>query len=347
MEWVEVRGKTVEVAVEAALEELGLAPDQAEVEVLQEPARGFLGIGGQDALVRVTRRRARRRRGKRSGERAAQVRGAQPRAGSRREQAEGRGGEQRRSQRRAAQAGERGAQPRAGSRRKEAEGRGREPRRGGARGERAGGKPAAEKDQPATPRRRGREPAEPARRAAVAEGAGERRVPEEGPPAEEAPNREEQGAVVREFLQGLLEAFGLEGAVEVRVEEDVIVAQVSGDQTEALVGVKGAILEAVHELVRTVVQRRTRGGVRIRLDIAGYTERRREALRIYAERLAGQVLQEGGEVMLEPMNAADRKVIHDAVVDIAGVSSYSEGEEPERAVVLAREEGGDEGDPSP
>lgn len=348
MEWVEVKGKTVEVAVEAALEELGLARDEAEVEVLQEPARGFLGIGGQDALVRVTRRRARRRRrGKRTGERGAP---AGERAAPRRAQPEGRGGGQRRGQGRGPQTEQRGAPAgeRAGPRRAQAASRGGGQRRGQVGRERAGSKPAADKgsEQPAAPRRRGRESGEPARRTAVAEGAEEGRAPQEGPPAEEAPDREEQAAVVREFLQGLLDAFGLEGAVDVRVEEDVILAQVSGDQTEALVGVKGAILEGVHELARTVVQRRTRGGVRIRLDIAGYTERRREALRIYAGRLAAQVLEEGGEVMLEPMNAADRKVIHDAVVDIAGVSSYSEGEEPERAVVLSREDAGSEGDPS-
>ncbi|MDH5421397.1 MAG: single-stranded DNA-binding protein, partial [Acidimicrobiia bacterium] len=73
---------------------------------------------------------------------------------------------------------------------------------------------------------------------------------------------------------------------------------------------------------------------RIRLDIAGYRERRREALAIYAERLGQRVLEDGAELQLEPMNAADRKVIHDSVAEIAGIRSYSEGEEPRRFVVL-------------
>ncbi len=147
-------------------------------------------------------------------------------------------------------------------------------------------------------------------------------------------NRDEQADVVRGFLNGLLEAFGLEGDVQVVVEDDAVVAQVFGDQTEALVGDRAVILQAVLELTRTVVQRQTHDGVRIRLDIAGYRERRREALAIYAGRLGERVLQDGAELQLEPMNAADRKVIHDSVADIDGIRSYSEGEEPRRFVVL-------------
>ncbi len=146
---------------------------------------------------------------------------------------------------------------------------------------------------------------------------------------------EEQAGVVQGFLAGLLEAFGLEGTVEVGVDGDVLVATVLGEQTAALVGAKGAILEAVHELCRTVLQRQTRNALRLRLDIAGYGERRREALRIYAAQLADQVKEERGEVMLEPMSAGDRKVIHDAIAEIEGVRSYSEGEAPRRYVVIA------------
>ena len=73
----------------------------------------------------------------------------------------------------------------------------------------------------------------------------------------------------------------------------------------------------------------------MRLDIAGYAERRREALRIYTTKLAERVTAEGGEVMLEPMNAADRKVVHDTVADIEGIRSFSEGEDPDHAVVIA------------
>jgi spoIIIJ-associated protein len=145
----------------------------------------------------------------------------------------------------------------------------------------------------------------------------------------------EQAEVVRKFLVGLVDAFGLEGEVSTRVEGDIIYADVSGDQTEALVGPKGVILDAVMELCRTMVHRHSQAGARLRLDIAGYSERRREALRIYARRLADKVVADGGEIMLEPMNPADRKVVHDAIAEIDGVRSFSEGEDPERSVVIA------------
>jgi spoIIIJ-associated protein len=132
----------------------------------------------------------------------------------------------------------------------------------------------------------------------------------------------------------LVDAFGFEGSVTVRVEEDVILASIDGSETEALVGDKGSVMQSILELTRTVVQRKTQEGARIRVDIAGYGERRREALQIYARRLAEKVLDEGGEIMLEPMNPADRKVVHDAIAEIEGVRTFSEGEEPQRSVVI-------------
>ena len=109
----------------------------------------------------------------------------------------------------------------------------------------------------------------------------------------------------------------------------------TGEQTEALIGPKGSVMQSVLELTRTVVQRKTYGAPRMRIDINGYTERRREALKIYTGKLAAGVIEDQDEVMLEPMNAAERKVVHDAVGEIDGVRSYSEGEEPRRAVVIA------------
>jgi spoIIIJ-associated protein len=82
------------------------------------------------------------------------------------------------------------------------------------------------------------------------------------------------------------------------------------------------------------MQRYAQDTARLRLDIAGYAERRRQALTIYAERLIDQLLSEGGEIMLEPMSPADRKVIHDVAASREGVNSYSEGEAPRRYVVL-------------
>ncbi|MBI5156926.1 MAG: Jag N-terminal domain-containing protein [Acidimicrobiia bacterium] len=295
VEWVEVRGPSVEKAVEAALTELGLeSRDEADVEVIQEPQRGFLGLGGQDAVVRVKRKE---RSG--SGGRARRTRSGN-----------GTGG-------RSA-----GSKPADGGPRKDAA-------------------PRAPRESQA--RNSGQRTATAPRPAAAARPA-ERPKPKERPPRpprddddrEETPI-EEQSADIRRFLVGLLAAFGLEGEVKERIEDGAIHIDVVGEQTEALVGPKGSIVQAALELCRTIVQRRTMDGAKIRLDIAGYSERRREALRIYTTRLADKVKAEGGEVMLEPMNAADRKVVHDTVAEIDGVRSFSEGEEPRRSVVIAAE----------
>lgn len=155
---------------------------------------------------------------------------------------------------------------------------------------------------------------------------------------------EEQSRIAKEFLEGLVGAYGLEGTVETSLDDGVIVADVHGEQTEALVGVRGSVRSAIHELTRTVLQRYSQDSARLRLDIAGYAERRRQALTIYANQLIGQLAAEGGEVMLEPMSSADRKVIHDAAAGHDGVISYSEGEPPRRYVVLALAPGAETSD---
>jgi spoIIIJ-associated protein len=298
MEWVEVRGRTVEEAVSLGLQELGLdSAEAAEIEVLKEPQRGFLGIGAQDALVRIKPRPRPRRRHRRARSGAGEAAAPPPRG--RAQSAQGSGG---------------------------GRSRGRGPERRGARGEGRGGaqgRPGSgERRQRSSPRGEAAPPP----------------VAEEAEVEQPAVAVEQQAEIVRTFLVGLLNAFGLEGEVATRVEGDIVYADVSGEQTEALIGPKGSILDAVLELCRTMVHRQSQAGARLRLDIGGYGERRREALRIYAGRLAAKVLEDGGEVMLEPMNAADRKVVHDAVAEIEGVRSYSEGEDPGRSVVIARSE---------
>jgi spoIIIJ-associated protein len=301
MEWVEAQGKTVEVAVKAALQELGLSsPDEAEIEILQEPKAGFLGLGAQDALVKVT---------------------AKPKEKSRRRRKRGRKGK----------GGEEGGEPRRGEDRGRSERRGRGGGRGGTQGGGGEGRQQTRRDdRKDRGKQKGGAPMEQRDTGSGTDTGGT------GPDA----TITDQAQVAEEFLKGLLEAFGLEGTVTTEVvDEDVLRVEVSGGQTEALVGAKGSVMQSVLELTRTVIQRKTHGAPRMRMDIAGYTERRREALRIYAAKLADRVLDQGGEVMLEPMNPADRKVIHDALAEIDDVISYSEGEDPNRAVVIALAEG--------
>lgn len=280
MEYVEVRGKSVDVAVQAALEELGIPRDRAEIEVVQEPEKGFLGMGGRDAVVKVSvkpeQKKRRRRRGGRNKKKSDGSSNESGRSEGNRDSRQKKGGSE-----------SKGGQRRDG-------GRQQKPKDGGRKSEK-----------------------------------------------EVTVTIEEQAPVVESFLEGLVGSFGLEGSVSVRIEDDVIVADVTGPQTEAMVGPRGSTIEAIHELTKTVLQRQTQSSARLRLDIAGYGERRRQALAIYAGELIDQVLEEGGEVMLEPMSAGDRKTIHDTVGEREGVRSYSEGEAPQRYVVIAPS-GGDE-----
>ena len=291
VEWVEVRGISVEVAEKAALEELGIEDKaRAEITVLREPQRGFLGIGRQDAIVRV--KLSRKRRGKRS-----------------------RGGRKRKSSRQ--------ARPRpVEASKKERSGVATAAKQKEARGRRSS---RATKSSGGTRKPTGSQVAEREGRTVAGDDLAERVL------------GDEQAAVVKDFLSGLLAEFGLEGRVETRFDGRILHADVLGEQTEALIGAKATVMQAVHELTKTVVQRKTARNCRLRLDIAGYGQRRRKALAIYAGRLASQALDEDGEIMLEPMNAADRKVVHDAVAAVDGVRSYSEGAEPRRSVVISQE----------
>ncbi|HEU4318497.1 MAG TPA: RNA-binding cell elongation regulator Jag/EloR [Acidimicrobiia bacterium] len=278
---IEVKARTVDLAVEAAMQELGVdTRDEVEVQVITEPVKGFLGMGGQDAVVRVKRQPSKRRRSrKRRGSGDSGQSGNKNNANRQQERAKGgKNGEKRPSRRPDNQSG--GKHVRTESK-------------------------VLSDDRPTM-------------------------------------SLEEQATVTREFLEGLVEAYGLEGTVTTRIEDDVIVADVEGDQTEAMVGIRGTVRSAIHELTRTVLQRYSQDTARLRLDIAGYAERRRKALSIYAEQLIEQLMSEGGEIMLEPMSPADRKVIHDVAGEHAGVTSYSEGEPPRRYVVLSRVDSSEE-----
>jgi len=287
-EWVEVSGSTIDVAVDVAVAELGLeSKDQAQVEVIQQPKAGFLGVGSRPAIVKVSRKpRKKSRRGRRGskgddGDRKSQSTAKKP-------QTKKQGGE-----------------------RKPKNGKGSRPSSGNKAGE-------------------GKKNKSPKERRPM-----DQRTSTDQKQDKPEHSIEDQAKVAQEFLEGLLASFGLEGAVTTRVEDEVLYLDVAGDQTEALVGSKGATMNAVLELTRTTVQRRTFGAPRMRIDIAGYGARRREALTIYTGKLVAQLKEQGGEVMLEPMNAADRKVVHDAAAAFEGVRTYSEGEDPHRAVVIA------------
>ena len=144
-------------------------------------------------------------------------------------------------------------------------------------------------------------------------------------------------AIVSGFLTGLVDAFGVEASVETdSIDEDTSEVRIEGNDLGLLVGPKGNTLTAIQELSRTVVHRRVPGTAagRVRLDVAGYRKRRREALERFTQSVADEVKASGVQKALEPMNAADRKVVHDTVNEIDGVNTLSEGEDPRRRVVI-------------
>jgi len=317
MEWVETTAKTVAGALDAALDQLGVDEDEAEFEVLQEPKSGFLGR--KDARIRARVRPVSRE--KPGGERRRRPKKQGSRGGKRDDRSRSRGpkpavavadrdDDDDRSE---ADDGEGGAAP--VKRRRRRGGRGRGGGGGRSGGERSGGNGSG----PAREARPGREGDE-----------GDSTV------SEVSVSVEEQGEVAADFTRGLVTAFGVDAAVDTRTEdEDVLIVDVSGQDLGLLVGPKGATLHAIEELVRTVVQRQTEGhGVRIHVDVGGYRAKRRAALEKFALEQAEQVRESGEDLELEPMSASDRKVVHDAVAELDGVSTTSEGEEPRRRVVL-------------
>lgn len=215
MREIERSGPSVEEAVEAALAELGVSEQEAEVEVVQEPRAGFLGLGAQEAIVRV----------------------------------------------------------------------------------------------------RVREPLG---------GVGEEDL-------------EEQAEIAAEFLEELLRRMGIEATAEPRLEDGTMYVDLEGegeDDAAILIGRHGQTLESLQDLTRLVVSRRSGERCRVIVDVEEYRRRRRDRLVALAREVARRVQRTRREEQLEPMNAYERKVVHDAVAEIPGVTSTSRGEEPDRRVVI-------------
>jgi spoIIIJ-associated protein len=218
---VERSAASVEEALEAALDELGISEQEAEVEIVQEPRGGFLGLGSQEAVVRVRTRNG------------------------------------------------------------------------------------------------------------VPSGA-----------SESAEDVEQQGEVVAQFLEGLLDALGLEAEVEPTMVEGSMYVDIWGEDSPdamgILIGRHGQTLDALQEVVRGAVQRSMGERCRVLVDVEDYRKRRQSQLVSRAENVAQRVKRTGKVEALEPMTAFERKAVHDAVARLGGLETASEGEEPERRVVIRR-----------
>ncbi|MGO9028373.1 MAG: RNA-binding cell elongation regulator Jag/EloR [Acidimicrobiales bacterium] len=336
MEWVEASGRSLGEARETALDLLGVAEDDAEFVVLSEPKAGLFGRVRGEARVQARVRpmapppkRGRRQRPERKrsgesgdgpGERSVGQNGSN---GAREEASSGRSGPSKRKR----------GSGKGGSTTEEDDGTtgDREPalsggrerggRNGGPRSSRGGESRNGTDRSDAKPQVRKRTGASPEESEGI---------------VEESLTIEQQGEAGREFVSGLVREFGLQADVQVReIDDETVEVAAIGDDLGLLVGPRGATLAAVQDLTRTFVQRQSENRTdRILVDVGGYREKRSAALRRFAEGIVAEVKETGTERALEPMSAADRKVVHDAVNELEGVRTRSEGEDPSRYIVI-------------
>ncbi len=144
---------------------------------------------------------------------------------------------------------------------------------------------------------------------------------------------EEEGDIAADYLEGLLDITDLDGDIDIDVENDRAALAIVGGKLGHLVGREGEVLDAIQELTRLAVQTSTGDRSRLMLDIDGYRAGRKEELRKIAKESAEEVISSKSSLKLAPMNAFERKIIHDAIQDL-GLTSESEGEDPARSVVI-------------
>jgi spoIIIJ-associated protein len=311
VEWVEASGKSLAEAKETVLDMLGVAEDDAEFVILGEPKAGLFGRLRGEARVQARVRpvapppkRGRRPRPdkKREGGERTRPKSSGPKGGGARAPQNG------------SQANDDGVAADVPSNGNGGAANG--ARRSRSRGGRAsGGGQSKQQDRQVSGRTSG----------------------DSEDTMEESLTLEQQGEAAQQFLSGLVREFGLDATVDFsEVDEDTVQVSASGDDLGLLVGPRGATLAAVQDLTRTFVQRQSENRTdRILVDVGGYREKRTAALRRFAAGIVEEVKSSGTERALEPMSPADRKVIHDAVNEIDGVETRSDGLEPSRYVVIA------------
>jgi len=151
-------------------------------------------------------------------------------------------------------------------------------------------------------------------------------------------NIEQEAKLANDFITQLIERFGLIATINTVIEESQISIQINGSELGLLVGPKGATLDAIQDITRTIVQRNEEErSARIVVDVAQYREKRAKALAAFVQKIGAEVLENGVSKKLEPMSSPDRKIVHDTITSIQGLKTMSEGFEPRRCVVICRE----------
>jgi spoIIIJ-associated protein len=140
---------------------------------------------------------------------------------------------------------------------------------------------------------------------------------------------------VRAILEHVVDALEVDGDVEVDEDADRIVGRVNGEDVGLLIGRRGQTIDAVQLLCYRAAFRGLQERKRVVVDAAGYRERRQAAIEGQADRAAERALKAGKEIELEPMTPAERRVVHQHLKDRPGLETFSEGDEPERCVIVA------------
>lgn len=302
MEWVETTAKTIEEAREAALDQLGVGADEAEFDVIEEPRPGLFGRMRGEARLRARVR-------------PAQVRPKQ---------------ERRRKGRSEKSASPSDETPSTTSSTTPKSSR---PSRS---------KTATPDDDQVTDQSRDESSDTPAASSRPPRRTSNNRKPqnqEQKMSIDDRPEStvtpDEVGAAAVAFMDGLTTAFGVDGTATLSVDELELRIDVTGTELGLLVGPSGRTLNAIQDLARVSAQRRLGDHeTRLRIDVAGYRERREAALSSFARDVAEQVRTSGVARSLEAMSSSDRKVVHDVLNDEDGVSSRSVGEDPDRRIIV-------------
>lgn len=300
-------GKTIDLAIEAALAQLGLDRDSVSVQVLQQAKTGFLGFGAQPAKVQVTYEApdevpeapkvalssaSRKPKAAAPAPKLAEPAPVKPEPAK---PVEAPKAEVKAEEKKPEARPERPQQPRA---------------------------PRA--PQPPKEPRETREPREPREPKAPA-------VPKEYAPAEPGSVEEK----IEVFLKGLLEHMDSKAVPHCWKESgNAYQVDLVGDDLGYLIGRRGDTLDAIQHLCNYAVNREVEGHIRVSVDAESYRQKREESLRRYARKKAQQVLKARRRTTLEPMNAYERHVIHAALQDMENITTHSTGVEPNRCVVI-------------
>jgi spoIIIJ-associated protein len=154
-------------------------------------------------------------------------------------------------------------------------------------------------------------------------------------PLDNCEDGEDPAEILAELLEEIADGLGIEGEIVVEQQDDVLRGSVEGEDVGLLIGRRGQTIDAIQHLAQRIVFPGGQSTARVVVDADGYRERRANALREDADQAAEEALRSGGPVELDPMPASERRVVHEYLRERGNVETHSEGEEPERHLVVS------------